>query len=156
MASNRIVSPKASRNIPDTRNKTSTRGRPRRLNGKTRKSTTRPDTSSQTGSHPHRHKACAMSSPPVRILEVPQTTKAILRGYSPCSCRCRSINWCAMALPQCQAVCVGTARGSIAKKVSTGWQDIDSTASRCSGWARRNELSAQAIEQTLQLVFTLR
>ena len=50
------------------------------------------------------------------MLDVPQITRAIFRGYSPWSCRYRSSNRSASIFPQFQEVWVGTARGSMPKK----------------------------------------
>ena len=46
---------------------------------------TRPDAPSQTGRAPISASACAMSSPPVRMFDVPQTVSAIAFGHSPSS-----------------------------------------------------------------------
>ena len=46
---------------------------------------TRCEAPSQTGRAPISASACAMSSPPVRMLAVPQAESATARGHSPCS-----------------------------------------------------------------------
>jgi hypothetical protein len=51
-----------------------------------------------------------MSSPPVRMLAVPQAVSSIARGQSPWVCRCFSISRFADFHPSAQAVGVGTAR----------------------------------------------
>jgi len=61
---------KASRNSPDTRKVTSTRGRFSSLRGVIAKPVTRPEVSSHTGRAPIRASACATSSPPVRMFDV--------------------------------------------------------------------------------------
>jgi hypothetical protein len=65
------------------RSTTSTRGRRSTEIGKISVSTTRPLPSAQTGRTPSSASACAMSSPPVRMVAVPQTDSATERGYSP-------------------------------------------------------------------------
>ena len=78
---------KASRNSPDTRKVTSTRGRFNSLRGVIAKPVTRPEVSSHNGRAPIRASAWATSSPPVRMLAVPQADSAIARGHSPASCQ---------------------------------------------------------------------
>jgi hypothetical protein len=58
-----------------------------------------------------------MSSPPVRMLAVPQAVSSMARGQSPWSCRCFSIRRFADFQPSAQAVGVGTARLSTEKKL---------------------------------------
>ena len=80
-ASNRrITFVNASRKKPDTRKVTSTRGRPRMDMGSTSKSLTRQLPSSHLGRTPSKAKAWAMSSPPVRMVDVPQTDRPSERG----------------------------------------------------------------------------
>ena len=67
------------------RSVTSTRGRFSSDSGMTSMPVTRPDAPSQTGRAPISASACAMSSPPVRMFDVPQTVSAIARGHSPSS-----------------------------------------------------------------------
>ncbi len=66
---------------------TSTRGRFNSDNGVMAKPVTRPEVSSHNGRAPIKASACATSSPPVRMLEVPQADSAIERGHSPASCQ---------------------------------------------------------------------
>ncbi len=54
---------------------------------RTSKSVTRRPPACHTGRTPSRARAWAISSPPVRIVDVPQTERPMLSGYSPCSCR---------------------------------------------------------------------
>ena len=77
----------ASRNNPETRNVTSTRGRFNSDSGVIAKPVTRPEVSSHSGRAPISASACATSSPPVRMLAVPQADSAMARGHSPASCQ---------------------------------------------------------------------
>ena len=77
---------KASRKSPETRIVTSTRGRFSSIASITRKPVTRPDAASHTGIAPISARAWATSSPPVRMLAVPQSESAMARGQSPSSC----------------------------------------------------------------------
>ncbi len=74
-ANSRIRLAKASRKKPDTRKVTSTRGRSSRLSGRISKSSTRWLPVAQTGRTPIKAMAWAMSSPPVRMVAVPQTDR---------------------------------------------------------------------------------
>ena len=71
---------KASRKKPEIRTVTSIRGRPRSSSGTTVRSVTRRDASSHTGGTPISASTSAMSSPAVRIAEVPQTERPTERG----------------------------------------------------------------------------
>ena len=85
--SNSSIRPgKASRKKPEIRKVTSTRGRPRTAAGITSNPLTRREASSHTGRAPISASAWAMSSPPVRMFDVPQAEIAIARGQSPCVC----------------------------------------------------------------------
>ena len=61
-----------SRNSPEIRQVTSTRGRPKTAGGSTSTPVTRPVASSHTGRHPISASPCAISSPPVLRLALPQ------------------------------------------------------------------------------------
>ena len=74
---------------------------------------TRSDAGSQTGRAPMNASACAMSSPPVRIFDVPHTLIASDRRCAPCSWKCRVSSTSADFRPSSHAVGVGTARLSI-------------------------------------------
>ncbi len=91
---------------------TSTRGRPSTSAGTTSKPVTRRDAASQVGRTPISASAWAMSSPPVRMFDVPQAESAIARGQAPCSWACRSTSICADFHPRSQAAGVGTVRVS--------------------------------------------
>lgn len=82
-----ICSGKASRKKPEIRKVTSTRGRPRTASGMISYPVTRREAMSQTGFAPISAKAWAISSPPVRMLEVPQAVRPKEDGHSPWSCR---------------------------------------------------------------------
>ncbi len=73
---------------------------------------TRRDAVSQVGRTPSSASAWAMSSPPVRMLLVPQAVSASVRGQAPCSCRWRSTSSAADFQPSVQAAGVGTVRVS--------------------------------------------
>jgi hypothetical protein len=90
---------KASRKKPDTRRVTSTRGRFLMAMGSTSMSTTRLLPSAHLGRTPSSAKAWAMSSPPVRMVLVPQTDRPRQRSISPWSCRWRSTTRSAAAAP---------------------------------------------------------
>src|SRR5581483_11692843 len=64
---------------------TAMRGRRRSLSGMMRKPVTRPVPRSQTGSAPISASTSAISSPPVRMFDVPHADMAIERGHSPAS-----------------------------------------------------------------------
>ena len=66
---------KASRKKPEIRTVTSIRGRPSSASGIGSSPMTRRDAASQTGSTPSRASTSAMSSPLVRMAEVPQTDR---------------------------------------------------------------------------------
>ena len=67
--------------------------------GSTSMSTTRPLPSAHFGRTPSSAKACATSSPPVRMVLVPQTDRPTSPGMVPWSCRWRSISRSAAAEP---------------------------------------------------------
>ena len=75
LSSSSICAGKASRKKPEMRSVTSTRGRPSFASGMISKPVTRQLDGSHTGLAPMRASACAMSSPPVRMLEVPQAER---------------------------------------------------------------------------------
>ncbi len=89
-----------SRNSPEIRQVTSTRGRPNTAGGSTSTPVTRPVPASHTGRHPISASPCAISSPPVRRLALPQRSITSARGQSPCSCANRRSASSAPALPQ--------------------------------------------------------
>ena len=68
------------------RNVTSTRDRPNIANGSTSNPLTRVDAASQIGRQPMSAKACARSSPPVRMVADPQRSSTMRFGHSPWSC----------------------------------------------------------------------
>ena len=84
-SSSSIWAGNASRKKPETRNVTSTRGRPSTAE-RQHLDAGHPAgcRASQTGRQPISASACAMSSPPVRMLAVPQADSATWRGQSPC------------------------------------------------------------------------
>ena len=84
---NEITSGKASLKNPEIRNKTSILGRFNSSKEITSKSVTLLFIPDQIGFTPIKAKACAISSPPVLIVEVPQTEIPIEVGYSPLSCK---------------------------------------------------------------------
>ena len=108
---------KASRKNPETRKVTSTRGRSRTESGITSVPVARPEAVSQVGRTPINASAWAMSSPPVRMLLVPQAVTAMARGQDPCSCMWRSMIRHADFQPSVQAAGVGTMRVSTEKKL---------------------------------------
>ena len=73
---------------------------------------TRRDASSQTGRHPISASTSAMSSPWVRMAEVPHTVSPTERGYDPVSARCRASSDSASAAPTSHALRDGIAFGS--------------------------------------------
>ena len=82
--SNKSIRPgKASRKNPDIRSVTSTLGRSNTLAGITSNPVTRRLAVSHVGCTPMSAKAWAMSSPPVRIFEVPQALNAMVLGQTP-------------------------------------------------------------------------
>ncbi len=91
---------------------TSTRGRPSSATGTTVNPVTRREASSHTGRQPSSHSTSAMSSPWVRIAEVPHTVSPTLAGQPPVSCRCRASRDSANATPTSQALRDGIALGS--------------------------------------------
>ena len=103
-----------SRNSPEIRQVTSTRGRPTAAGGSTSIPVTRAVASSQTGRQPISASPCAIASPPVRSDALPQRSMTSARGQSPCSCTCRRSTSSAAALPSAKAVGVGSVRGSAA------------------------------------------
>ena len=82
-AKNAIWLGKTSRNRPEMRNVTSTRGRPSMASGNTSKPLTRVDAASQVGRQPMSANACARSSPPVRMVAEPQRSRTMRFGHSP-------------------------------------------------------------------------
>jgi len=70
----------ASRKNPEMRTVTSMRGRPSSSAGTTAKPVTRREASSQTGRQPISARTSAMSSPCVRIADVPQMVSPTQRG----------------------------------------------------------------------------
>jgi hypothetical protein len=104
---------KASRKKPEMRKVTSTRGRARRASGMISKPVTRQLVVSQVGLAPTSAMAWAMSSPPVRMFDVPQADRPSAVGNSPWSWKWRSTSAAAEASPSAQAVGVGTARLSM-------------------------------------------
>ena len=89
-----------SRNSPEIRQVTSTRGRPNTAGGSTSTPVTRAVASSHTGRQPISASPCAISSPPVRRLALPQRSITSARGQSPCSCANRRSASSAAALPE--------------------------------------------------------
>ena len=75
-----------SRKRPEIRHVTSTRGRPVLAVGKTSIPVTRPVALSQVGRQPINAKPCAISSPPVRRVALPQRSMTEARGISPWAC----------------------------------------------------------------------
>ena len=80
---------KASRNRPEMRKVTSTRGRSSSASGRISMPVTRAEPSSQTGRAPMSSSASAKSSPPVRMVALPHTSMTSARGHSPWSCKWR-------------------------------------------------------------------
>ncbi|COX48612.1 Uncharacterised protein [Mycobacterium tuberculosis] len=78
---------KASRKKPEIRTVTSMRGRPSSAGCMGARSMTRREASSHTGRTPSSASTSAMSSPAVRIAEVPHTDSPTDRGHRPCSSR---------------------------------------------------------------------
>mgnify|MGYP003694055253 CR=1 FL=1 len=78
-----ICAGKRSRNSPEIRHVTSTRGRPALAGGKTSIPVTRPVALSQVGRQPINARPCAISSPPVRSVALPQRSTTEARGISP-------------------------------------------------------------------------
>ena len=104
---------KTSRNRPEMRSVTSIRGRFRIASGRMSKPDTRLESGSHRGRQPIRASACARSSPPVRIVALPQMSSTIRRGQSPWSWAWRVSIASAVRRPISHAVRVGTARGSM-------------------------------------------
>ena len=75
-----------SRNRPEMRQVTSTRGRPSAAGGSTSMPVTRPVAASHCGRQPISARPCAISSPPVRSVALPQRSMTSARGQSPWSC----------------------------------------------------------------------
>ena len=73
---------------------------------------TLPPTALHVGLIPMSEKMYAMSSPPVFMVSVAQTTMPIERGWDPCSDRYLSNIWSAILHPTSQLDCQGTASGS--------------------------------------------
>ena len=73
---------------------------------------TRREAASHFGCAPIRASAWAMSSPPVRMLLVPQADRATARGQSPWVWAWVSTSSCADFQPSSQAAGVGTVRES--------------------------------------------
>ena len=82
-SSSAICVGKTSRNSPEMRIVTSTRGRPSIASGKISKALTRFEARSHFGRAPISANACAISSPPVRIEALPQRSSTMRRGQSP-------------------------------------------------------------------------
>jgi hypothetical protein len=70
--------------MPEILSVTSMRGRPS-ARGMIWNPVTRPVPASHTGIAPMKASTWAMSSPPVRMFDVPQADRAIARGHSPAS-----------------------------------------------------------------------
>ena len=68
------------------RHVTSTRGRPMLAHGSTSTPVTRPVAWSQAGRQPISASPCAISSPPVRKVALPQRSITSARGISPWLC----------------------------------------------------------------------
>ena len=113
---NEISCGKASLKKPETLKVTSTRGRSKIDKGNISKPVTLLFAKSQVGLTPISAIAWAISSPPVRILAVPQAVINNDFGQSPLFCKCFSKSKFADFQPKAQAVGVGTARLSTLKK----------------------------------------
>lgn len=103
---------KASRKKPEIRTVTSIRGRPSSASGIGSRPVTRRDCSSQTGVTPSSARTSPMSSPDVRIADVPHIDSPTERGSSPVSSRYRARRESAMAVPVWYASRDGIAFGS--------------------------------------------
>ena len=111
-SSSAITCGNASRKNPEMRSVTSILGRPSSASGRISKPVTRREASSQRGRQPMSASTSAMSSPCVRMAEVPHTVRPTQRGYSPSSARCRAISESARARPVSKDVRDGMAFGS--------------------------------------------
>ena len=111
-SSSAITCGNASRKKPEIRTVTSIRGRPIFSNGSIAKPVTRLDASSQVGAQPMSASTSAMSSPWVRMAEVPHTVSPTAAGYVPVSSRCRATSDPASAEPVSHALRDGMALGS--------------------------------------------
>ena len=112
-----ICAGKRSRNRPEMRQVTSTRARPMAAVGSTSTPVTRPLAPSQSGRQPMSAKPCAISSPPVRNVALPQRSMTTARRNSPCACRCARTTSSAASRPRSMAVGVGRVRGSAVKRL---------------------------------------
>ena len=116
-SSRAICAGNRSRNKPEMRQVTSTRGRPIVAVGSTSMPVTRPVAWSQVGRQPISARPCAISSPPVRSVALPHRSMTSARGISPCVCRCVRITSSAASRPKSIAVGVGSMRGSAVKRL---------------------------------------
>ena len=106
-----------SRNRPDMRQVTSTRGRPSAAGGSTSMPVTRPVAASHCGRQPISASPCAISSPPVRSEALPQRSMTSERGQSPCSCSSGAAPRRRPRWPSSKAVGVGMVRGSAVNRL---------------------------------------
>ena len=96
---------------------TSTRARPIAAVGSTSTPVTRPLACSQIGRQPISASPCAISSPPVRKVALPQRSMTTARKNSPWVCRCARTTSSAASRPSSIAVGVGSVRGSAVKRL---------------------------------------
>ena len=111
LSNSAICASKASRNRPEMRRVTSTRGRSSSASGRISMPVTRAEPSSQTGRAPIRTSASARSSPPVRIVALPHRSSTSARGHSPWSCRWRRRSFLGRALARARRPCGSAPRG---------------------------------------------
>jgi len=111
-SSSAITCGNASRKNPEIRSVTSILDRPSSAAGTISNPVTRRDASSHTGRQPISARTSAMSSPWVRMAEVPHTARPTQRGYSPSSARCLASSESASARPVRYELRDGMAFGS--------------------------------------------
>ena len=151
-SSKRTTPGKASRKNPEMRTVTSTRARPSSASGITSRSITRPFSSCHTGRTPSSHNTSAMSSPWVRMFEVPQTVMPIARGGAPSRSHAVASSASPRRTPTVQAKRDGIGAHVDGVKVAPRRQDVGHPARRRTARPGRHVSPAQAAEQIRQFV----
>ena len=135
-----------SRNSPEIRQVTLTRGRPIEALGSTSTPVMRPSACSQTGRQPRSAKPC-VAPPPVRKVALPHRSMTAARKGSPCICRCARTTSSAASRPKSIAVGVGRVRGSAVNRL----RPVGSTSRRpCGRRAGRTGLNAPSVQRRQQ------
>ena len=142
-----ICAGKRSRNRPEMRQVTSTRARPIAAVGSTSMPVTRPLAWSQIGRQPISASPCAISSPPVRKVALPQRSMTTARGNSPWRLQMRAHDFVGGEPAEFhrgrrrQRARIG------GEEIAAGRQHVAPPARRRAGRARRDAAAVERREQ---------